>query len=82
MNFIETERKIILDLAGVLFGNTVFNKVQCIEIAGYYGENLLNAKENIIPFYNNGEWDIEEIESHFNKYGEGEEIVTGIYYKE
>lgn len=80
MDFIKIESKIILDLASELFGNTVFNKEQCRQIAEYYGDNLLNAKENTIPFYNADGWDIEEIESHFNKWGEGERIVDEIYY--
>ena len=73
------EKLLINDLEDELNLNTLFSMEECEYIAQYWGEEMLDIRDDTIPFFNEeGEWDIQGIERMFNKHSEplGDEFVS------
>lgn len=65
------EKLLIDDLEDELNLNTLFSMEECEYIARYWGEEMLDIRDDTIPFFDkDGEWDINEIEKMFNKHSE------------
>lgn len=65
------EKMLMNDLEDELNLNTLFSMEECEYIARYWGEEMLDIRDDTIPFFDkDGEWDINEIEKMFNKHSE------------
>lgn len=69
--FEKLEKLLMEDLRTELDLNSTYTGVEIDHIVSYWGNEMVDLWDNIVPFYNkDGGWDIEGIEQMFNKHHE------------